>query len=193
MSYLRLESDPWQTRQDLTQELGVSLGNKVDAYLASCFTTFTAGTSGTAAGDLTWRYFLAAIARMTAAFAPRPYVAVLSPYQWQSLATAIAPGQTVTNSPELQDEVMRSYYVASVAGVDVYLDANVTGHNSASCTGGIFSRNAIALDWRRSPLLEVERNSSRRGYEFNMSAVFAYGVWRPQYGVAILSAGTLAS
>jgi hypothetical protein len=70
----------------------------------------------------------------------------------------------------------------------VFVSANIgTG---TSVFGGMFSRNAMALDMRRSFRLEPERDASRRGIELNASSVYAYGVWRPQYGVALNSAGT---
>ena len=43
--------------------------------------------------------------------------------------------------------------------------------------------DALALDMRRAPRLEPERDASRRGYELNLSAVYAHGVWRPKFGV----------
>jgi hypothetical protein len=94
----------------------------------------------------------------------------------------------VTNSPFIQDEFIRQFYVNSVAGVDIFLSANIgTG---TSVYGGMFSRNALALDMRRPFRLEPERDASRRGIELNASSVFAFGGWRPQYGVALNSAGT---
>ena len=185
---LRMESDKWQVQQDTTLELGQAMGQKTDALLVSSFSSLTAGTSGAAGTDMTWGVFLSALSKLRNAFAPGPYVCVMHPYQWHSLGTAIGPGATVTNSPMLQDELMRQYFAANVAGVDIYLDGNIT--SGTSCNAGMFSRNAIALDWRRAPRLESERDTSRRGWELNMSAVFAYGVWRPQFGVLIQTAGT---
>jgi len=62
--------------------------------------------------------------------------------------------------------------------------SSVTGTTATAWTNcAVFPRDAIALDWRRQPRLEAERNASARGTEFNMSAVFAHGVWRPALGV----------
>jgi len=36
---------------------------------------------------------------------------------------------------------------------------------------------------RRALRLEDERDASRRGIELNMTAVYAYGVWRPAMGI----------
>lgn len=184
----RVESDIYGIRQDAALELGRGLGQSVDTYLAGLFSSMTAGTSGTGGSDMTWAVFFSALTKLRAAYAPQPYVAVLHPYQWYSMGTAIAPGVTVTNSPALQDEFVRRFFVGNVAGVDIILDGNIT--SGTSTFGGMFSRNALALDWRRAPRIEPERDASRRGIELNLSAIFAYGVWRPQYGVAINTAGT---
>jgi hypothetical protein len=55
----------------------------------------------------------------------------------------------------------------------------------------MFSSNAMALDMRRPFRMEPERDASRRGIELNVSSIYAYGVWRPQYGVVLLTAGTI--
>ena len=184
----RLETDIYPARQDIAQELGGAYGQKLDEYLVGLFSSLTAGTVGAAGADLTWANFLAAITIMRRAIAPRPWAAVLTPEQWHCLGSAVAPGVAVTNNPMFQDEFLRQFFVNNVAGVDIYLSANIgTG---TSVFGGIFSRNALALDMRRPFRLEPERDASRRGWELNVSSIYAYGVWRPQYGVAINTAGT---
>lgn len=184
----RIETDIYAARQDASTELGAAYGQSIDMKLAGLFSSLTAGTVGAAGSDMSWANFFAAITIMRRALAPRPWVAVLLPEQWHCLGTAIAPGVTVTNSPMLQDEFVRQFFVGNVSGVDIYTTANIgTG---TSVYGGIFSRNAMALDMRRPFRLEPERDASRRGLELNASSVYAYGVWRPQYGVAINTAGT---
>jgi len=189
----RVETDPYSVRSDAATDLGQALGVKVDTLLVSTFGSFTGGSIGTAAarGDnFTWYQFYGGIALMRRALAPRPWVAVLSPEQWACLGTAVAPGITVTNSPYIQDEVLRQYFVGNVGGVDIFIDANI-GTATSAVKAGMFSPLAVGLDWRRAPRLEPERDASRRGFELNMSAVFAYGVWRPQFGVVLTSAGTI--
>lgn len=184
----RMETDIYAVRQDAAQELGASYGQKIDTNLTGLFSSLTGGTVGAAGSDLTWANFFAAITKMRRALAPRPWVAVLTPEQWHCLGTSIAPGVTVSNSPYIQDEFVRQFFVNNVAGVDIFLTANIT--SGTSVFGGMFSRNALALDMRRPFRLEPERDASRRGLELNASSVYAYGVWRPEYGIAINTAGT---
>jgi len=184
----RIETDIFAARQDASTELGAAYGQSIDKYLSGLFSSLTAGTVGAAGSNFTWANFFAAITIMRRAIAPRPWVAVLTPEQWHCLGTAIAPGVTVTNSPMLQDEFVRQFFVGNVSGVDIYTSANIVA--GTSVYGAMFSRNALALDMRRPFRLEPERDASRRGFELNASSVYAYGVWRPQYGVAINTAGT---
>lgn len=184
----RIETDIWSFRQDAALELGAAYGQKIDQALAGLFSSFTGGTVGGTTTNMTWAAFLAGITKMRRANAPMPWRCVLTPEQYMCLGTAIAPGVSVTNSPSIQDEFIRRYYINTVAGVDMYVCGNITA--AATVAGGMFSANALALDMRRPFRIEAERDASRRGVELNASSVYAYGTWRPQYGVVILTAGT---
>ena len=184
----RLETDIFALRSDAASELGAAYGQKIDGFLSGLFSSFTGGTVGGTTSNMTWATFLAGLTAMRRAMAPRPWRCVLNPEQYMCLGTAIAPGVTVTNAPQLQDEFVRQYYVNTVAGVDIYIDGNITA--AATVAGGFFSPSALALDMRRPFRMEPERDASRRGIELNVSSIFAYGVWRPQYGVVIVTAGT---
>ncbi|MFK5173505.1 hypothetical protein ACI3QN_13410, partial [Propionibacterium freudenreichii] len=52
--------------------------------------------------------------------------------------------------------------------------------------GAIFPQDALAIDWRRPIRIEAERKASKRGTQYNMSAVYAHGVWRPSLGVQMI-------
>jgi len=184
----RIETDIFSARADAALELGKAYGQKIDTYLVGLFPSFTGGTAGGTTTNMTWATFFAGISRLRRQLAPQPWTCVLSPEQYQCLGTSVAPGVTVTNSPLIQDEFIRQYWVNRVAGVDIFIDANITA--AATVAGGMFSSNALALDMRRPFRLEPERDASRRGIELNVSSIFAYGVWRPQYGVVLLTAGT---
>jgi len=186
----RAESDIFGVRADMMQELGAAMGAKVDTDLAALFSSFTCGTVGGTSTILTWGQFLAARSKLVAAYAPQPYICVLHPNQYFSLGTAVMPGIAATNSPAIVDEVANRFLVGQVAGVSIYLDGNVSIASGTATYGGMFSRNAIAIDWRRAPRIEPERDSSRRAWELNLSAVYAKGVWRPQFGVCINTVGS---
>lgn len=184
----RVAGDWSAVRIDAAQDLGQAMGEKIDKDLLGLFDNLTGGTVGTAGSNMTWANFFAGISILRANLAPLPYMCVLQPYQWHCMGTAIAPGVTVTNSPALQDQFARQFFVGNVSGVDIFVDGNIAA--GTSIFGGIFSRQAMALDTRRAPRIEYERDASRRGFELNASMVYAKGTWRPTFGVAINTAGT---
>jgi hypothetical protein len=184
----RIASDWSAVRADASQDLGQAMGQKIDVDLLGLFDNLTGGTVGAAGTNMAWSTFFAGISILRTKLAPMPYTCVLHPYQWHSMGTAIAPGVTVTNSPALQDEFTRQFFVGNVSGVDIFLDGNIS--EGTSVFGAMFSRQAIALDTRRAPRIEYERDASRRGFELNASMVYAKGTWRPSFGVAINTAGT---
>lgn len=59
------------------------------------------------------------------------------------------------------------------------------GSNYAS--GAIFRREAFALDQRRGFRIEPQRDASKRGWELNLSGIYAVGTWRPDYAVLLKS------
>jgi len=185
---VRRETDIYNVMNDAATDLGQALGVKVDAALAGLFSSFTGGSAVGTASNMSFALFYSALSKMRRAVAPRPWTCVLSPEQWACMGTSIAPGVTMTNSPYIQDELVKQFFVANVSGVDVFVDANISA--GTSVYGGMFSPIALALDWRRAPRIEAQRDASRRGDELNLSAVYAYGVWRPQYGIYIQCQGT---
>ncbi len=185
---LRRETDPFNVQNDARTELGQGLGEKADTDLCGDFNAFTGGTIGTSGSVLTWLYFFAMLTALKTQHAPMPYVFVCHPNQYYRLGKSASIGATVTNAPELQNEFARNFYVGSVAGVAMFTSANCEA-SSTDYYAGMFSRQALAFDWRRAPRLEVERDASRRGYELNYTAVYAHGVWRPKWGVQGIFAG----
>lgn len=182
----RLSSDPFGVRNDAAMELGQAVSVKINQDLIGDMTGFTGGTVGAAGTVITWGHFYAALSQLRAQKAPPPYAAVMHTYQWHVLAKAAAVASTVTNAPQFQDDIMKRWYVGTAAGVDIYTTSDLTIDGSGDASGGMFSRQALALDARRAPRLEPERDASRRGWELNETVVYAHGVWRPLFGVRLI-------
>jgi hypothetical protein len=82
------------------------------------------------------------------------------------------------------DELRNSmYFVHKEGGLYFYVSSNFTIDANADAKPGMWSRDAIALDIRRQPRIEPERDASRRGWELNLSTIYGKGVWRPTFGV----------
>lgn len=185
----RVESDPFGVRDEAATELGMAMAQKIELDIISDFPNLTGGTVAMSGTAPTWAWFTAGLTRLRQNNAPGPYYAVISPYQWHSLGTAVTPATAAqTNAPQFQDRVMNQWWVGQAMGVNIFLSANMAV--GTAVTAAMFSRDALALDVRRAPRLEPERDASRRGTELNLSAIYAHGVWRPQFGVQMISAGT---
>ena len=183
---LRMESDPFGARDDAALELGVAMAKSIEHNLISTFTSVTGGTVGTAGTVITWGHIMAARARLQAQNAPLPYACVLHAFQWNALARAASIASNIATAPNFTDEVTARYRVASALGVDFFVSNSIPVDANADAVGALFSRQAIALDLRRAPRMEPERDASRRGLELNMSTVYAYGVWRPKFGIQMV-------
>lgn len=182
----RIESDPFGAQQDASLELGMVVADKIESDLIGDMASVTGGTVGAAGTAITWGHFFAGLSRLRAQKAPRPYYCVMHPYQWHVLGASAAVGATVTNAPEFQDGLMKDFYVGTVSGVNVFTSANVPIDSEVDATFAIFSPSAIAFDLRRAPRLEPQRDASRRGWELNISAVYANGTWRPKFGIKMI-------
>lgn len=186
----RVESEaPENWRNDASQELGLAALDKIETDLLGELGNLTGGSIGASGTVITWGYLGAAIGRARNAnkSAAKPLVGVIHGYQWSVLGkSATLAGATVAaTAPNWQDGLTRlggsSVKVFDYLGVPFYQVFG--GLSGTDFTGGVFPREAIAIDWRRAIRVEAERDASRRGTELNMSAIYAHGVWRPTRGI----------
>lgn len=180
---------PFAIDSDAPRELGMAMAQKVEKDLLALFTSFTGGTL-LSSGNMTWGLILAAQALLRAQNPEGNLACVMHPYQLHSMGTALIPGAGLsqTNAPALQDSLIRKFWVGNAYGIDFYHTSNLAA--GTGVTAGMFVQEALALDSRVPPGIEPERDASRRGYELNMTATYAAGVWRPAWGVKIQTAGT---
>jgi hypothetical protein len=182
----RVSADPFTVRSDAAEELGMAMANKINDDLLSNIASLTGGTVGAAGTSITWGHFFATLAQLQNATKKRaPYVCVLHEYQWFVLAKSAAVAATVTNAPNFQDEIMMRWYVGTVGPVDIFTTTDLTVDASDDASGGMWQRQAIAFDGRRPIRMEPERDASRRGWELNMTSVYAHGVWRSDFGIVM--------
>ena len=189
VSDLRAESEsPDRIINDGARDLGLAASDKVEADLFALFGSLTGGSAGGTgtSGTPTWGFIAAAIAQARNANKRSnvPLVCYVHGYTWAVLAKSASIAGASVAFP-MGEEINRSGYVASFMGVPLYqIYQPVTGTGATAwAKGAVFPREAIALDWRRPIRVEGQRDASMRGLEFNMSAVYAAGVWRPELGV----------
>ncbi len=177
---------------DVATELGLAASDKVESDLVGLLDDLTGGTVGTINTSITWGWVAAAIAQARNANknSKVPLACVLHGYQYAVLAKAASvAGSSLAQAPGYTEEMTRSGYVATFMGVPIY-QVFASADANFDFIGGVFPRNALALDWRKPITIEPERKASRIGYQFNMSAIYAKGVWRPELGVQIKADAT---
>lgn len=192
LSDTRIETDDQDVVSDASRELGMGLSQKVEADVLGDFPSLTGGTIGAAGSTLTWGHILAAQSRLRATNAPQPFYCVLHPYQWHQLGKTMTITQGAKqNAPDsLLETVVRNFWQDTVYGINFFTTSNLAIDGNDDVTAAMFSRDALALDSRRAPRLERQRDASRRGWELVMTAMYAHGTWRPEWGIQIISDAT---
>lgn len=183
----RLRSDPANAQAEAGQYLGETAAAHIDTNLAGLFSSLTGGTVGTAGGTLTWANILRAQAYLRTNKVFGRYAVIVHPVQWYYLTSATSGVPTLLQSEGLKNSVVGGFYQASFSNMDFFADANITSGTAA--VAGMFAKPAIALDMRQSFAIAPQWNASYSGngaWELNASMEYAYGVYRPTYGVQMI-------
>ena len=182
----RLAAEPGRAQREAGIHLGNTLASSVDTQLAGLFSSLTGGTVGTAGGTLTWANVFLAQAKMRTNKLAGPYTCILHPVQWYYLTSASSGVPTLMQSEAIKDSVVGTFYQASFGGIDFFVDANIASGTAA--VGGMFVKDAMVLDIRQPLKIEPQyqaKISGNGGWELNASMMYAYGVYRPTYGVQL--------
>lgn len=183
-----IQSDPDNARRDAANEMGRAIGTKIDGDLAALFSSFTTG-KGTAGSTLTIAHVAAAIAKLRDNNAMGARNVVLHPFGWHDLWGELGqPAATKVLLGNVANEALMSYYVGDWLAASWYIDSNISGVGTAY--SGVFVQEALALDTREAPTLEVERDASLRAYELNMHVGYAVGVRRADHGIYLVHDAT---
>jgi len=167
-------------------ELGTVLGNsiatKMDKDVIGLFDGFSTSLGATTT-ELTAAYLFQAAATLRANKAPGRLVGVFHPYQVYALKANLTNTFANPNGGDLQNEAMRTGYVGTIAGIDIFESANVTVDGSGDAKGCVFAPEAMAVAMKRDFNLEPERDASNRGFELNATAIYGVGELDDAYGV----------
>ena len=167
-------------------ELGTVLGNaiatKMDVDLIALFDGLSTSLGGTTT-ELTVAALFQAAATLRANKVQGRIVGVFHPYQTYALKASLTNTMVNPNAGDLQNEAMRTGYVATIAGIDIFESANVAVDGSGDSKGAIFSPQAFALAMKRDFNIEPQRDASNRGFELNATAIYGVGELDDTYGV----------
>ena len=181
-----METDPDSAPGDASMELGASIAAKIDTDLVTLFASFSTD-KGTGAGNAATVATLGAgVAVLTNAKALQygQPTAVLHPYHWHDIWVELGqPAATYSNLQEYTTAALRDYFVGDLLGVNFYRSSNIAVDGSDDAVSGIFVRDALMIDTRRAMRFEEERDASARAWELNVTAGYAVGIVRQEFGI----------
>ncbi len=181
-----VQTDPDNARQDAAQELGMAIATKIDVDLVTLFQSFTE-TKSAGSSALTISEVAAAISVLRYNITPNPLYVVLHPYGWYDVWVEL--GQTASQKAFLGDvanEALNSFFVGSWLSATWFVSANIPTYSTADAYSAVFNPQALGFDSRESPTMEPERDASRKATELNMSAGYATGIIRQEFGAALI-------
>ena len=181
-----VQTDPDNARQDAAQELGMAIATKIDVDLVTLFQSFTE-TKSAGSSALTISEVAAAISVLRYNSAPNPLYVVLHPYGWYDVWVEL--GQPASQKAFLGDvanEALNSFFVGSWLSATWFTSANIPTYSTSDAYSAVFNPQALGFDSREAPTMEPERDASRKATELNMSAGYAVGIIRQEFGAALI-------
>jgi hypothetical protein len=175
---------------DLGRLFGEAIAKKVDTDLVALFSDFLAGNDlGSAGTELTADLLFKAQAILRSGGVPAPYSAVFHPkalFNLKKTLTQAGYAGTATAISDLGNDVLRNGYIGTVAGIDVYEDANFTINAYDDISGGVFHSSAIGLAMKQEFKIEAQRDASLRADELVATVVYGVGIAKDANGCTVV-------
>tara|TARA_R100001591_G_scaffold30303_3_gene41162 strand:- start:80 stop:919 length:840 start_codon:yes stop_codon:yes gene_type:complete len=176
---------------DIGRLFGEAIAKKIDGDLSALFTGFSTEKGGGAGNEITVTDLFEASAELVTANAPAPYYGVFHPKMIFNVKKSLT-NTFVGRDTELSNEAMRSGFVGTIAGIQIFESSNVSVDGSDDSIGGVFSQDALALAMMQDLKIESQRDASLRADEIVATAVYGVGELHDSYGVK-LTGDTLAN
>ena len=176
---------------DIGRLFGEAIATKIDTDIAALFTGFSTEKGPGAGAELTIQDLFECAAELKTNKAPGPYYGVFHPKQIFNVKKSLT-NTFVGRDTELSNEAMRSGFVGTIAGVQIFESSNIAVDGSDDSIGGVFSQDALGMAMMQDLKIETQRDASLRADEIVATAVFGVGELHDTYGVK-LTADTLAA
>jgi N4-gp56 family major capsid protein len=187
---LARNSAPRNVAGDIGKLFGEAIAKKIDTDLTAKFDGFSQeigdGTTALSPANI---FNAVAILRKNAV--PSTDMAcVVHPLNAFDLKSGLT-NTFVGRDTELSNEALRSGYVGSLAGVNIFETSNMadtSGNNPGSTgdyKGAVFHRDALALAMMQDIKIETQRDASLRADEIVATSVYGTGEIHDTYGVEI--------
>jgi N4-gp56 family major capsid protein len=167
---------------------GEAIAKKIDTDLIALFAgfSFDAGAANT---EMTPQDIFEAAAKLRSNNAPGPYYGVFHPNAIFNVKKVLATqGNTAfggNGQSELANEALRTGFVGSIAGIQIFESSNFTVDGDDDSVGGVFSQEALGLAMQNDLSMEMQRNASLRAEEVVATARYGVAELIDTYGVRI--------
>jgi N4-gp56 family major capsid protein len=172
---------------DIGRLFGEAIARKIDLDLTAQFSQLNAGF-GDNSGQITAASIFQAVAKLKAAAVPTEgMVCVLHPEIAYDLKAALT---TSGNNPfvagggtsEVANEAMRSGFVGTLAGIQIFETSNIANTGTAGdYNGAVFHRDAFGLAMIGDITIETERRASYLGTDIVGACHYGAGVIQNNY------------
>ena len=125
---------------DIGKLFGDAIADKVDTDIAALFSSFSSDL-GAAATELTPELIFKAVATLRANNVPAPYYGVFHPkaaFNLKKVLVAAGYGTGANAVSDLGNEALRSGYVGTVAGVQIFENSNIAIDQYDDSVGAVF-------------------------------------------------------
>jgi N4-gp56 family major capsid protein len=171
---------------DIGRLFGEGIAKKMDEDLIALFDGFST-TLGDGTGAISAASIFNAASTLRASGLPvEECYAVLHPKIAYDLKANLTNTFANSNANDLVNEALRSGYVGSIAGIQVFETSNMANTGTAGdYKGGIFHKDALALAMMQDIKIETQRDASLRADEIVATAVYGVGELHDSYGVEL--------
>jgi N4-gp56 family major capsid protein len=171
---------------DIGRLFGEGIAKKMDQDLITLFdgfsTTLGDGTTAITAASI----FNAASTLRAAGLPVEECYAILHPKIAYDLKANLSNTFANANANDLVNEALRSGYVGSLAGIQVFETSNMANTGTTGdYKGAVFHKDALALAMMQDIKIETQRDASLRADEIVATAVYGVGELHDSYGVEL--------
>ena len=179
----------------LADQSGRAIAESMDSQVFSLFTSLTEAGPG-AGAELTPVHLLKAAAALRSAKLSGPFYAVLHPKQAYSIKEAltkqvIGTDTNYSNPMGVGSEVLRGFYLGTIAGIQVFESGLVGIDGSGDAIGAVFAPQALGHAMRGGLAMEEQRQAAARATDVVVKATAGAAIINSAYGVKLTSDAVL--
>jgi hypothetical protein len=158
------------------------------------FVNFTTNEVGAAAVELDADLIFKAVAKLRMLNVPAPYYGVFHPRAVYNLKKSLTQAGYNTNANAISDignEILRNNFIGTVAGVQIFENANIVPDASDDAYGAVFHPASLGLALKEDFKVETQRDASLRATEIVASITYGKGAIKQSYGCAVITDTTV--